>query len=90
MAHEHQSATTHSHSDHSMDGSLEKETGAGAGTSAAAAASSGAQDAQHLEAIRTVSKVPGNPNYYEKDGLRTYGDDEDHDHEPPVSRLQDR
>jgi hypothetical protein len=38
-----------------------------------------------LEVIRTVSRVPGNPNYYEKDGLRTYGDDEDHDHEPPVS-----
>jgi hypothetical protein len=37
----------------------------------------------HLEAIRTVSRVP-NPHYYEKDGLRTYGDDEDHDHEPPV------
>jgi hypothetical protein len=40
--------------------------------------------AEHLEAIRTVSRVP-NPHYYEKDGLRTYGDDEDHDHEPPVS-----
>jgi hypothetical protein len=39
---------------------------------------------EHLEAIRTVSRVP-NPRYYEKDGLRTYGDDEDHDHEPPVS-----
>lgn len=39
--------------------------------------------AQHLEAIRTVSRVP-NPHYYEKDGLRTYGDNEDHDHEPPV------
>jgi hypothetical protein len=41
---------------------------------------------QHLEVIRTVSKVPGNDHYYEKDGLRTYGDDEDHDHEPPVSQ----
>lgn len=41
-------------------------------------------DAEHLEIIRTVSRVPGNPRYYEKDGLRTYGDDEDHDHEPPV------
>jgi hypothetical protein len=40
---------------------------------------------QHLEVIRTVSRVPGNDHYYEKDGLRTYGDDEDHDHEPPVS-----
>ena len=75
MEHEHQSATTHSHSDHSMEDPLEKETGGvAAGTP------------QHLENIRTVSKVPGNPNYYEKDGLRTYGDDEDHDHEPPVCR----
>lgn len=43
--------------------------------------------AQHLEAIRTISRVPGNDHYYEKDGLRTYGDspDEDHLHEPPVS-----
>jgi hypothetical protein len=38
----------------------------------------------HLEVVRTVSQVPGNSHYYEKDGLRTYGDDEDHDHEPPV------
>jgi hypothetical protein len=38
----------------------------------------------HVEVVRTVSRVPGNPHYYEKDGLRTYGDDEDHDHEPPV------
>ena len=42
-------------------------------------------DSRHLETIRTISKVPGNPHYFEKDGLRTYGDDEDHDHEPPVS-----
>lgn len=37
-----------------------------------------------IENIRTISRVPGNDHYYEKDGLRTYGDDEDHDHEPPV------
>jgi hypothetical protein len=42
-------------------------------------------NAQHLEAIRTVSRVPGNDDYYEKDGLRTYGDGEDHEHEPAVS-----
>jgi len=42
--------------------------------------------AQHLENIRTVSRVP-NPHYYEKDGLRTYGDDEDHEHEPPASLI---
>ncbi|KAL1636077.1 hypothetical protein SLS56_001429 [Neofusicoccum ribis] len=38
-----------------------------------------------VEPIRTISKVPGNPNYYEKNGLRTYGDGEDHDHEPPMT-----
>lgn len=37
-----------------------------------------------VEQIHTNEKVPGNPRYYEKDGLRTYGDDEDHDHEPRV------
>jgi hypothetical protein len=43
--------------------------------------------AKHLETIRTISRV-SNPHYYEKDGLRTYGDDEDHDHEPPVSPFR--
>lgn len=33
---------------------------------------------QQLEVIRTVSRVPGNPNYYEKNGLRTEGDGYDH------------
>ena len=42
----------------------------------------------HIEVIHTNERVPGHPNYYEKDGLRTYGDDEDHDHEPPVSRNE--
>jgi hypothetical protein len=39
--------------------------------------------------VHTNEVVPGHANYYEKDGLRTYGDDEDHDHEPPMtfSRL---
>lgn len=41
----------------------------------------------HVEQIHTNERVPGHPGYYEKDGLRTYGDDEDHDHEPPVSRA---
>lgn len=40
---------------------------------------------EHLENIRTISRVPGNDHYYERDGLRTYGDDEDHDHEPPMT-----
>ena len=34
--------------------------------------------------VREESKVPGNPNYYEKDGLRTQGDGQDHDQAPPV------
>ncbi|KAF4637255.1 hypothetical protein G7Y89_g839 [Cudoniella acicularis] len=51
--------------------SLEKETAA--------------PGADHLEIVRTISQVPGNSHYYEKDGLRTYGDDEDHDHEPPMT-----
>ena len=80
MEHEHHSAVAHS--DGSVEGSLEKET-APANANANANANT---NPQHLENIRTVSRVPGNPNYYEKDGLRTYGDDEDHDHEPPVCR----
>lgn len=61
-----------SHNSVKMSNSLEKETGAAAAP-------------QHLETIRTVSRVPGNTHYYEKDGLRTYGDGEDHDHEPPMT-----
>ncbi len=37
-----------------------------------------------VETIHTNERIPGHPNYYEKGGLRTYGDDADHDHEPPV------
>lgn len=33
----------------------------------------------------TNERVPGHPGYYEKGGLRTYGDDENHDREPAVS-----
>lgn len=75
--HGHHPATAHS--DKSADGSLEKET--------APVNPNASSNRQDLENIRTVSRVPGNPNYYEKDGLRTYGDDEDHDHEPPVRPL---
>ncbi|KAF2997108.1 hypothetical protein E8E13_003805 [Curvularia kusanoi] len=39
----------------------------------------------HIEQIHTNERVPDNANYYEKNGLRTYGDGEDHDHEPPMS-----
>ncbi len=38
----------------------------------------------HIEAVHTNERVPGHSNYYEKNGLRTDGDDEDHEHEPPV------
>ena len=37
-----------------------------------------------VETIHTNERIIGHPAYYEKNGLRTYGDDEDHDHEPPV------
>jgi hypothetical protein len=40
---------------------------------------------EHVEHIATHDRVPGHENYYEKDGLRTYGDGEDHDHEPQMS-----
>ena len=42
------------------------------------------QNIEHAERIATHDRVPGHENYYEKNGLRTYGDGEDHDHEPPV------
>lgn len=38
-----------------------------------------------IETVHTNERVPGHANYYEKDGLRTYGDEEDHDHEPRAS-----
>lgn len=40
---------------------------------------------EKIEQIKTNERVPGHTNYYEKDGLRTYGDGEDHDHVPPMS-----
>ncbi|KAL9081099.1 MAG: hypothetical protein Q9157_000304 [Trypethelium eluteriae] len=43
---------------------------------------------EHVEQIKTRERVPGHANYYEKDGLRTYGDDEDHDHEPPMTTAR--
>jgi hypothetical protein len=39
----------------------------------------------HVEQVHTNERVPGHTNYYEKDGLRTYGDGEDHDQEPPMT-----
>ena len=43
------------------------------------------ESAQPLEVVRTISRVPGNPNYYEKGGLRTEGDGMDHSHYNSVS-----
>ena len=40
---------------------------------------------ENVETVHTNERIVGQDAYYEKDGLRTYGDDEDHDHEPPVS-----
>ena len=39
---------------------------------------------EKLEVIRTISVVPDNPNYFEKNGLRTEGDGLDHSHYAPV------
>ncbi|KAF7861421.1 hypothetical protein EAF04_007986 [Stromatinia cepivora] len=47
--------------------------------------SSDAMDPEKVECVATQGEVPGHNNYYEKNGLRTYGDDEDHDHEPKMS-----
>jgi hypothetical protein len=70
---EHRPVTTNE-SDHSILNSISKEEVIGA-------------QAHHLEDIKTASRVPSNDHYYEKDGLRTYGDNEDHEHEPPVNVL---
>ena len=47
------------------------------------------ETALHIEVVKTRGQVPGHSNYYEKNGLQTTGDDEDHNHEPPMtfSRL---
>lgn len=37
-----------------------------------------------VEALHTNERVPGH-NYYEKDGLRTDGDGQDHEHETPIT-----
>jgi hypothetical protein len=42
-------------------------------------------ESHHVEQIHTNERIPGHSNYYEKNGLRTYGDDADHDHEPKMS-----
>jgi hypothetical protein len=48
------------------------------------------EDSRNVEAQRilTSERVPGNVHYYEKNGLRTEGDGENHEEEPPVSPLE--
>lgn len=43
-----------------------------------------------IERVATHDRVPGHSNYYEKNGLRTCGDDEDHDHEPKVCLILEK
>jgi hypothetical protein len=43
-----------------------------------------AEQMAHVEQVKTKERVPGHSNYYEKNGLRTSGDDQDHEHEPRV------
>lgn len=38
----------------------------------------------HVHSVTTNERVPSHSAYSEEGGLRTYGDDMDHDHEPPV------
>ena len=43
-----------------------------------------------VESVHTNERILGHSNYYEKGGLRTYGDGVDHDHEPPVGAFPSR
>lgn len=43
------------------------------------------EESKNIELIRTISRVPGNLKYYEKNGLRTEGDGMDHTHYNPRS-----
>ncbi|KAF2649930.1 MFS general substrate transporter [Lophiostoma macrostomum CBS 122681] len=45
-------------------------------------------DEQHIEMVHTNERVPGHNNYYEKDGLRTMGDEVDHEHEPKMTKRR--
>lgn len=40
------------------------------------------QKVKQMERIAVHDQVPGHDNYYEKNGLRTYGDGEDHGEHP--------
>lgn len=43
----------------------------------------GARDIQ-VEHVHTNERVPGHPEYYEKNGVRTEGDGQDHANDPEV------
>jgi len=47
--------------------------------------SSEKESGAHIEQVKHLGRVESDPGHHGKDGLRTYGDDQDHDHEPPVS-----
>ena len=49
-----------------------------------AAGSEKAVESQEIETIHTNERVAGHHGYYEKNGLRTYGDGLDHEAEPRV------
>jgi hypothetical protein len=40
-----------------------------------------------IDNIGMIPRVIENNQYDDKDGLRTYGDDQDHNREPPVSLM---
>lgn len=42
------------------------------------------------QTVHANERTLGHANYYEKGGLRTYGDNEDHDHEPRVCSSAQR
>jgi hypothetical protein len=42
------------------------------------------QSAAHIDRVDSDEK-PGHPHHNAQGGLRSYGDDEDHETEPPVS-----
>ena len=56
-------------------------------SSGSEASPTGEKYSTKLPAVHSNEHVPGHRNYFEKDGLRTYGDDEDHEHEPAVRGI---
>ncbi|CZR65192.1 related to trichothecene efflux pump [Phialocephala subalpina] len=72
--------------DFAHDGSLEKGTiTPPEHLEAARTNTSSPEESRSIAPIRTISRVPGNSNYYEKNGLRTEGDGVDHTHYNPRS-----